>query len=61
MSRVCYSPSRDWHAWRLPFSTAIRAKILTDENPEGFLTINNLELAAYITHLHFFTPFMAPL
>ena len=32
-----------------------------DTNPTGFLTINNLKLAAYITHLNLFAPRMAPL
>ena len=40
---------------------AIRASILTDKNPAGFLTINDLELAVYIAHLHLFAPRMAPL
>ena len=61
ISRVCHSPSGEWHIWRLTFSTAIKANILTDDNPHGFLTINNLELAAYIAHLHLFAPRMAPL
>ena len=34
---------------------------LTDTNPTEFLTINNLEMAAYIAHLHLFAPRMAPL
>ena len=61
MGGVCHSPNGDWHVWRLTFSTAIRANILTDKNPAGFLTINDLELAAYIAHLHLFAPRMAPL
>ena len=61
MGGVCYSPSGEWHVWRLTFSTAIRANILTDENPNGFLTINDLELAAYIAHLNLFAPQMEPL
>ena len=61
MGGVCYSPSGYWHVWRLTFSTAIRAHILTDDNPRGFLTINDLELAAYIYHLHLFAPHMSPL
>ena len=61
MGGVCYSPHGDWHVWRLIFSTAIRAHILTDDNPNGFLTINDLELAAYISHMHLFAPRMAPL
>ena len=61
MGGVYYSPSGDWHVWRLIFSTAIRAHMITDENTNGFLTINDLELAAYIAHLHLFAPRMAPL
>ena len=61
MVGVCHSPNGDWHVWRLTFSTAICANILTDKNPTGFLTINDIELAAYIAHLHLFAPKMAPL
>ena len=61
MGGVYYSPSRDFHVRRLTFSNAIRAHILIDENSNGFLTINDLELAAYIAHLHMFAPHMAPL
>ena len=61
MGGVCHSPTGDWHACRRTFSTAIRANILTDKNTAGFLTINDLELAAYIAHLHLFAPLMAPL
>ena len=61
MIRVFCSPSGGWYVWQLSFSTAIRANILTDDNPQGFLTINDLELAAYISHLHIFTPHMETL
>ena len=61
MGGVCRSPNGDWHVWKLPFSTAIRAHIPMDANPTRFLTINDLELAAYIAHLHLFAPCMAPL
>ena len=61
MGGVCHIPTGDWHIWRLTFSTAILANILTDKNPVGFLTINDLELAAYIAHLHLFALRMAPL
>ena len=40
---------------------AIRANILTDDNPNRFLTINDLKLAAYIAHLHLFALRMAPI
>ena len=52
MGGVCYIPDGDWHVWCLPCSTAIRAQILIDENPNGFLITDDLELAAYISHLH---------
>ena len=61
MGGVCYIPSGEWHIWWLTFSTAIQANILTDENPQDFLTINDLELVVYIAHLHLFAPRMAPL
>ena len=61
MGGVYYSLHGDWHVWHLTFTNAIQAHILTDENPNGFLTINPLELAAYIAHLHMFAPGMAPL
>ena len=61
MGGVCYIPHRDWHVRRLTFSTAIRAHILIDENPNGLITKNDLKLAAYIAHLHLFAPRMAPL
>ena len=61
MGGVYHSPSGDWHVWRLIFSTAIQSNILTDENPQGFLTINDLELAVYIAHLYLFALCMAPL
>ena len=61
MGGVYHSPSGEWHVWRLTFSTAMQVNILTDENPHGFLTINDLELAAYITHLHLFAPRTASL
>ena len=47
--------------WWILFSTSIQANILTDEKPKGFLTINDLDLATYIAHLHLFTPWLVPL
>ena len=35
--------------------------LLTDENPSGYLTINDLEIAVYVAHLHNFAPLMDPL
>ena len=61
MGGVCRSLNRYWHVWQLTFSTPIRAHILTDANPNRFLTIIDLNLAAYIAYLHLFVPRMAPL
>ena len=61
MDGICHIPSGEWHVWRLTFSTAIRSILINDENPQGFLTINDLELEAYIAHLHIFAPKMSPL
>ena len=35
--------------------------LLTEDNSQGELTINNLELVVYVTHLHIFAPLMKPL
>ena len=35
--------------------------LLTEDNPWGELTINNIKLAAYIAHLHIVAPLMNPL
>ena len=32
-----------------------------DSNPYGYLTINDLEIAVYVAHLHLFAPKMAHL
>ena len=61
MVGVCFNPLDECHLWRLAFSTTIKANMLTDKNPQGFLMINDLELAAYTTHLHLFTPCTDPL
>ena len=36
-------------------------RLTTNENLARYLTINELELAAYVAHLHIFVPLMAPL
>ena len=58
MGGVCHSTNGVWHVWQLAFSTSIRANILTYKNPTGFLTISDLKLAAYISHLNLFAPRM---
>ena len=61
MAGVCCISSGECHMWRLEFSTVVQANIITDDKPQIFLMINNLELAEYIYHFQLSTPCMAPL
>ena len=36
-------------------------KMLSKNNRDGNLTINDMELTAYVTHLHICAPLMTPL
>ena len=47
--------------WRLPVRNFIYQRLMSDDNPTGDLTINNMELSAYLAHLHIFAPLMVPL
>ena len=44
-----------------PFGATIRILFLTENIVQLDLTINNIELAAYVTHLHLFDPRISPL
>ena len=35
--------------------------LIMEDNPRGYLTINNLDLAEYVIHIHIFAPLMKPL
>ena len=61
MGVLCRSPTEEWNVWRLAVDSATKRRLLTDANPGRELTINNLELAAYVVHLHLFAPNMAHL
>ena len=37
------------------------SRLSTKENPQGYLTIINLQILAYVSHLHLFAPRMDPL
>ena len=52
MGRVCKNPSGQWFLWRPPIGETMTQRLLKKKNPIGDLTTNNLELAAYIAHLH---------
>ena len=61
MGGVCRIPTGECHIWILAVNSATKRRLLTDANPSGEIAINNLELAAYIAHLHPFAPKMAHL
>ena len=54
-------PTGEWHVWILAVDNSTKRRLLTDSNLGGKLTINDLELAAYVAHLHLFAPKMAHL
>ena len=61
MEGVCQIPSGKWFVWRLPLGKGTAQRLLTDENPSGDLTINNLGLAMYVANIHIFRFLMYPL
>ena len=54
-------PSRQWFVCRLLVITFTAHKLLTNKNPGGYPKINNIELLAYVVHLHIFSLLMATL
>ena len=61
MGGVCRSPTGNWHVWRLVMDISTKCQLLIDNSHCGDLTINDLELAMYVAHLHLFAPKMDPL
>ena len=55
MGGVCQSLSGQWFVWRLQVVENTAKILLTEEKPQWDLTINDLELAAYVAHLNFFS------
>ena len=47
--------------WRIPSGKNTDQILLTDENPQRDLTINDIYIAAYVVHLHIFASLMYPL
>ena len=47
--------------WMLPVGRTTSQRLLSDYNPDGNLTINDLDLVSYVVHLHIFVPLMVPL
>ena len=61
MGGIFHSPSRHHFLWRLPLDRTTDQRLLSDKNPDGYTEIIDIELEAYIAHLHNFSPIMAPL
>ena len=61
MVGMCISSRIQWFVWRLPIGETREQRLLTKENPSRDPTINNLEIVAYIAHLHIFCPLVYPL
>ena len=59
MIGICRSPKEEHFVWRPPVGNSTAKRLLRDDNPIGYLTINNLELVVYVAHLHLFVPLMA--
>ena len=47
--------------WNLPIGKKKSHHLLTEENTEGDITINDLKIAAYVAHIHIFAPLVFPL
>ena len=58
MGGICQSPSGKWFVWTFLVEKSTSQSFLTEDNPS---TINDLELADYVSHIHSFAPIMAPL
>ena len=61
MERVLQVSMIQWFLLILPAGEITAQKLLTDKNPSGDFTINNLKLAAYVTHIPINKPLVDPL
>ena len=52
MGGVCHSPTRECHICTLAMDTSTSFCLFMDNSRSGDLTINDLELSAYVAHLH---------
>ena len=58
MGGVCQPPDVWWFVGRSPFSTTTQARLVTDTNPRGDMTITDLEFAAVLAQVQIFAPEM---
>ena len=61
MGGVLQIPSGQWFVCIITVVWNTEQRLHTDEKLFRDLTINYLELAAYVTHFHIFAPIMVPL
>ena len=61
MGGICCSPKGEKVFWRLPVGKSTAWRLLSNDNLTVDLTIKDLELAAYMAHLHISVPLMVPL
>ena len=61
MGGICCSPKGENFVWRLPVRNSTAKRLLREDNLTVDLAIKNLELAAYVEHLHIFAPLTEPL
>ena len=61
MGNVCQDPEGQWFVWNSPFSDAMQARLVIDTNPIGDVTINDLDLSAFLAQVLLSNPNMETL
>ena len=61
MGGICSIPSGKWFIWQINARNTNTQRLLTENNPGGDLTINDIKLVTYVAHLNIFTTLMEPL
>ena len=61
MGGVFHIPSIQRFMLRLPIGNTTVQRLLTYKNLDGYITMNDLYISAYVAHLHIFAPLMEPL
>ena len=58
MGGVFQEPGGQWFAWSSQFPTETQSRLVLDTNPNGRVTINDLDIAALLTQVQIFAPNM---
>ena len=61
MGGVCRDPEGQYFVWRSPFSLNTQERLVCYSNPNGYVTINDLEIGALLMQILIFAPRVAPL